>query len=330
MLIDRQNLPKHYRWITFCTAIFIALTVWYVASAIAMGMLPTGGTAPGFTCGAIGGIICVFEFLLWPRKIWRRCRFGRTQIWMRAHIWLGLLSLPLVIYHTGGHLGGAVSTITLTLFLVVIASGIFGLWVQTVVPRRMLEDVPAETIHSQIDNVAEQFAREARRLVNATCGVADESPDGVTSDYGTSEEEVEAEVVTAGVTIGAVRSAGRVHGKVLQSMRLPQGPIEGSEMLRDFYAEHIDPFLKSGSDSGSPLAFRDRSTVMFQDLKTVVDPEGRGIIDALESLCEQRRQFSHQSRLHRRLHSWLWIHLPLSMALMVFLFIHAYVAWKYM
>ena len=45
-------------------------------------------------------------------------------------------------------------------------------------------------------------------------------------------------------------------------------------------------------------------------------------VDALSNLCDQRRQFDHQARLHYWLHNWLWIHLPLSLALIVLMFVH--------
>jgi hypothetical protein len=49
----------------------------------------------------------------------------------------------------------------------------------------------------------------------------------------------------------------------------------------------------------------------------------------LEDLCNQRRQLILQSKIHFWLHNWLWVHLPLSVALIVLMFVHIFVALKY-
>ena len=97
--------------------------------------------------------LAFFEFLLWPRKRYRRWRVGRTQTWMKAHIWLGLLSLPVLVFHSGFRWGGLLSAILMLLFLIVIVSGVVGLALQNYLPKKMLVDIPAETIHSQIPRI---------------------------------------------------------------------------------------------------------------------------------------------------------------------------------
>ena len=78
----------------------------YVAYGFSSGSWtwPGGGSPPGFAYGVLGGGIILFEMLLWPRKsLWRGWRLGRTKLWMTAHIWLGLLTLPLLLLHGGFH-----------------------------------------------------------------------------------------------------------------------------------------------------------------------------------------------------------------------------------
>ena len=69
---------------------------------------------------------------------------------MFLHIWLGLLSLPLVFGHSGFIYGrllvdsvttsaGLLSMAVMTLYLLVIASGVWGLAMQQVIPQKMLE-----------------------------------------------------------------------------------------------------------------------------------------------------------------------------------------------
>ena len=65
------------------------------------------------------------------------------------------------------------------------------------------------------------------------------------------------------------------------------------------------------------------------DLKTKLAPGAHETVDILESLCEQRRQLDRQAQMHFWLHSWLWLHLPLSVALVVLMLIHVWFALKY-
>jgi hypothetical protein len=60
-----------------------------------------------------------------------------------------------------------------------------------------------------------------------------------------------------------------------------------------------------------------------------VTPELRGLIGQLEELCERRRQLNVQRRLHFWLHNWLWIHWPLSVALMLLLIGHIILAMRF-
>src|SRR5262249_43195604 len=163
----------------------------------------------------------------------------RAQAWLRAHIWLGLLCLPLLVYHSGFRLGGTLSTVLMVLLLIVIASGIWGLALQQVLPRYLLEEVPAETIYSQIDRLSQRLLREARQLVRTTCGpTADEEPVAPVE----AEEEAGASSTTH-LVVGAVRAVGRVQGKVLET-RTPPEPVPGSEALRPFFQDTIAPYLR--------------------------------------------------------------------------------------
>ncbi len=121
----------------------------------------------GVTLGIVAGAIVFFEMALLPRKRLRGKRLGMTRVWMRWHIWLGLVCLPVVLIHAGLGFGGPLSAATLILFLLVTASGIWGLLLQQWLPQRMLQQVPHETIASQIDYVGDYHAVEATRLVQA-------------------------------------------------------------------------------------------------------------------------------------------------------------------
>ncbi|MBL8795264.1 MAG: hypothetical protein JNM56_15265 [Planctomycetia bacterium] len=319
MLIDPKTWHQHRLWFIATLAAAIGAVAWYFSFSRGLPDWPGGSSLPGFWFGVVGGLIILFEMALWWRKKVRTWRIGRTQVWLRAHIWLGLLSVPLIVLHSGFVLGGQLSTVLMVLFIIVIASGIWGLALQQFLPRRMLESVPAETIYSQIEHVMRQQTEEAERLVLAVCGpAAGAQPAAVAV----------ADEAAAPMTIGALRAVGGVQGKVLLTS-VPAAPVADAEPLRDFFRAEVRPYLEQGAASGSPLRQANRATVLFQDVKIKLPSAAHEPLAALEGLCTQRRQLDLQRRLHFWLHSWLWVHLPLSAALVLLMFVHIGVALKY-
>src|SRR5438874_9225579 len=123
-----------------------------------------GGTPVGLTLGSIAFAIFLFAALLGVRKKLLRLRIGSVQAWMRAHIWLTLLTIPLVILHSGFRLGGPMTILLLVLYVIVMVSGIYGLMLQHEIPRLMQERVPVETIYEQIPHVRVKLREAAEQL----------------------------------------------------------------------------------------------------------------------------------------------------------------------
>ena len=323
MLIDRRNLARHRPWIAFLFVGTVAASAWFFAESRGASEWPGGSSLPGFTFGVLGGLLILFEFALWGRKKVRSWRIGRVQTWMAAHIWLGLLTVPLLVYHSGFRWGGSLSTLLMMLFLMVIASGVWGLVLQQILPTRMLDQVPAETIHSQIDRMVRFMVEDARRLVRATCGPSPgEEPDAV------EKQEVAEGAPVSHMTVGAVQTVGNVQGKVLVT-KVPKAAVPGSEPLREVFRSSIALYLLEGKRAKSPLAFPNKAEFVFRELRNKLDPGTHDAIGILENLCTQRRQLDRQGQLHFWLHNWLIVHLPLSVALVILMFVHIWVALKY-
>ncbi|MGI9470363.1 MAG: hypothetical protein ACR2NZ_02445, partial [Rubripirellula sp.] len=154
------------------TAIGTALLVgWYLTESYSSGHWLSGGSAAGLSCGVVAGFIILFEMGLSPKKWLRRIKWlGPAKYWMAAHLWLGLASLPLAIAHSGMVLGGWLPATFMILFLLTIASGVYGWVLQNVLPKWMLRHLPVETIYGQIDHVSRVTVEDAQRLLVATCG----------------------------------------------------------------------------------------------------------------------------------------------------------------
>jgi hypothetical protein len=308
VLLDRKNFGPHRFWFLVFLAGTAAAAIWYAAASWGAANWPSGSSPPGFVCGVAAGALILFEFLLWPRKtLFRVWRIGRTQAWLRAHIWLGLLTVPLITLHAWRELGGTLSTMLVVLFAVVIASGLFGLALQQFLPRVMTAAVPGETIYSQIDYVARQYCEEARAKVQETCGPRHVGqafqPDGGGSNLSSS----------------AVR---------LESLTYATA-VAPSDQLWQKFDEIIAPYLLKGSKSRSPIATAAAAGNFFRGLRESIPPGMHSTVEVLEGFCTERRQFDLQARLHLWLHTWLWVHLPLSAALAVLMFVHVFVALKY-
>jgi hypothetical protein len=332
LVFGRENWRYHRSW---CVATVMATTaalVGYLCYGCASGSWnwPGGGSPPGFAYGLVGGGIILFEMLLWPRKsLWRGWRLGRTKLWMTAHIWLGLLTLPLLLLHGSFQFSLATSTLAavlMWLLVLVVSSGAIGLVFQNIVPRLMLEQVPAETIYSQIGHILEQYRDEAERLVELTCGRSPVNGDG------SDDRALPREPATAApsfVSLGSVRTVGRQQGNVVQ-VGIEAVWVPGSEALLTFYQEQIGPYLCARSGRRLLLGSPAKATAMFQALKARLRPECHPVVDRLADLCNERRQFDLQARLHFWLHSWLGAHVALSVALTLLMLAHAVLALKYL
>src|SRR5438067_5585519 len=172
---------KHFPWIVFVCLATVAACLLYVANfdpeELPAGInLPAfliqtpsdhhsvGGTPLGLVFGAISLGIFVFAALLSLRKKIPLWRVGTVQRWLRAHIWLTLLTIPLVILHSGFRLGGPMTTLLMALFAIVMVSGIYGLVLQHLMPRLMKERLPAETVFEQIPHIRAQLAVAAEKM----------------------------------------------------------------------------------------------------------------------------------------------------------------------
>src|SRR5437868_8177721 len=130
----------------------------------ATGYINVGGTPLGLIFGSIAFGIFIFAGLLGLRKKIVLWRIGTVQLWLRAHIWLTLLTIPLVILHTGFRLGGPMTTLLVVLYGVVMVSGIYGLVLQHGLPRVMKERFPNETIYEQIPHIRAQLYAAAEKM----------------------------------------------------------------------------------------------------------------------------------------------------------------------
>jgi hypothetical protein len=318
--VSGRTLTKHWFWATVSILILVIGGYYYYQESLRSDGAPSGSSPTGFVLGCIAAGICLFEFLIWPRKILRSWRLlGAAKHWMRAHLWFGAIAFPLALMHSGFRFGGEHNTSLMVVLLLVVVSGVFGLVVQNIVPRLMTNLIPAETIHSQIDHVASQYAQDAGRLVADVCG---ELPESLADqdDVDTSGERM--------VVIGAVRNKGALKGRTVSPTQAPRRVANTAEILTAF-DKTIFQYLVEGKASGNQLSSPAVTSSFFGQLRQSVNTLSHPVVDELERLCEQRRQFDVQKQMHRWLHGWTTIHIGLSVALMILLISHVVTSLRY-
>lgn len=96
-----------------------------------------GSSWLGYTLGTIGALLILWLTMLGMRK--RAITPGRWSLkgWTSAHVYLGLCLTVIGTLHSGFHLGWNVHTLAWALMLIVIGSGIFGIWVYATLPRAL-------------------------------------------------------------------------------------------------------------------------------------------------------------------------------------------------
>jgi hypothetical protein len=290
MLIDRS----HRLWLIFtlmATAAATALYVWY-AQHWPSG--PTGRTWPGMAFGLAGTLLMLIAGLFSARKKTLRLRWGSLSGWLRGHIWLGLLSVPLIFFHAAFRWGGLLEQVLMAVFLLVIASGIVGVVLQNILPRLMKTQLDVEAVPDQMAHLCVGLQREADACLVASCGA----------------EAVERALAA-------------------DSQSLLASTADPANWLIGFYLNTVRPYLGAVDVPGTVLANSRQGELVFERVRATVPDKLRETVGQLEELCRTRRRLQYQSRLHGLLHGWLKVHIPLSVVLLVLVVLHIVTALYY-
>ena len=307
MLLD----ASHRRWIVTSLVLLVIATLAYVPYASGTLRGPRGGSWPGLAYGAAGLALMIYAGVLGLRRQVPTWRVGRATTWMKGHLWLGLLSYPLVLFHSGFSPGSGLTLVLMILFTAVVLSGVYGIVLQQILPRLMLSRLPLETVYEQIDSIVAQLRAEADALVEAAAGplpvVAPSAP---------------AEARGGGGLVG-----NQAFVIPTPRPRVATGTVPEGAAMREIYLAEIRPYLVS--TPATRLAAPSVAAALFHHLHTVMPPTLHETVQELEAICDERRQLAQQKRLHHWLHGWLFVHAPLSMALVLLSVVHAVISVRY-
>lgn len=127
---------------------------------------PHGGSAWGLGYGIAGSALILLLAFFGIRKRWYRSRFGTLEQWLQSHIYLGLLTFVILLFHTGGRFNDKIAVTTLILVAIVVFSGIVGAVFYVTVPR-LLTEVESELTVDEISEQLNQLNKQMARLASA-------------------------------------------------------------------------------------------------------------------------------------------------------------------
>jgi hypothetical protein len=316
-----------------------------------------GGTPLGLIFGAISLSIFVFAALLGARKKVVLWRIGNVQSWLRAHIWLTLLTIPLVLLHSGFRLGGEMTTLLMILYAVVMISGIYGLVLQDKLPRIMKERLPVEAVYEQIPHrraqlyaaatkMRDSFKPTAPGIIDASAtAVSTPAAEAVAAEHALpsmSPATVSAPVVKMG-TLGGPVPCGKEPAATTPKpspvsssrARKPEATAadaadEASEAaLVEFLEQQILPYLAARRGDKFRLGSSRYSEDLFHFVKLRVAETYHSRAEEIQAWCDERRMLDLQTKLQHWLHGWLFVHVPISFLLIMLAAWHAFVTLFY-
>ncbi len=307
MRIDRSHLP----WLLFTAAATALAAISYAAyfyprnlafsfplPALLLGKpkagIPCGATPLGLLFGTLSFAIFLFASALGIRKKERIWPIGKVRLWVKAHVWLTTLTIPLVLFHSGFTCGGALAQWLMALYAIVMLSGFLGIALQQVMPRVMKERLPREVVF-------EQIPRMRAALVTAASELREEL------------NEVERHGSPGKRTVAIKLSAD------------PSIPV-----LSEFIDADCLPYLSAKRGDRMRLGDAPAAAGIFGSLKANVAPDWRPKVDELEQWCNERRWMDLQTKFQLWLHAWLLVHVPASFALLIFTTWHAWAAIRFL
>lgn len=254
----------------------------------------SGGTWQGYTLGTIGAVLIVWLALLGVRKRRYRANLGYLEGWTSAHIYLGVLVLILSLMHSALQLGSInIHTLTFWFMLAVVLSGFFGLYVYFHLPIRRSNNLG--------DGYPERWAEELHEL---------------------DQRIVDKTELLSGQIVGEILSA-------------LQGTVLGGSKWDQLFARDRSKYFVDSSVHWQKNVDQREMIVRLSEALPLAERAGidAGVLAEVFEFFGQRQQLLRRMRKEIQfkalLKIWLYIHIPLTFALLLALATHIFVIFYY-
>lgn len=243
-----------------------------------------GGTLLGYTLGTIGALMIVWLSWFGIRKRRYASAMGTVQGWLSAHVYLGVALLLVVLLHTGFQFSMNVHTLAFIIMTGVILSGIIGVIIYMRYPERMSENRGG----NNRGELLAQLDDIDRRSRNAAAGLP--------------EAYVEFVEGTARRT-----ELGRTVWQRLRRVDNSKAALPGGKLV---------------DNAGQEAAL----DWLAEQQSTAADANRAAAISELSALIRSKRKLlrtlKEDLRLQAGIEIWLYVHVPLTAALLIALPAH--------
>jgi hypothetical protein len=297
---------RRARWLKRAALLALAASLLYAATDPWQGH--SGGTWLGYGLGGLSLALVVWLAWLGVRK--RQFEGGRGVLtaWVSAHVYLGLALVVIATLHSGFQFGWNVHTLAYVLMSLVVVSGIYGALAYTVMPRKITRNLAGMSREGLLRGIAE--ADEAALAAAA---------------------RIDAE--THAMTLRSAERA-QVGGTVMQQLRGRFRRREDSHALEAHVRDQAAKLKQTPAAAESEDPFSGETIMfvagqMFESGRAERGPQ----IDALLSALARRKtlvaQLNRDIMLRARQSIWLYLHVPLSLALLASLLVHVLTVFFY-
>lgn len=116
-------------------------------------------------CGIVAALLVLLLSFLGVKKRLYRLDLGRGEVWVKSHIYLGVLAAVVALLHSGFRWHDRLALLALLLMAFVVVSGIVGAVLYRTVPP-MLTRVESESTSDEISKQLDQMARTMERMAS--------------------------------------------------------------------------------------------------------------------------------------------------------------------
>lgn len=267
---------------------------------------PNGGTWLGYTLGTLGALLIAWLAWLGVRKRQYASNLGTVRGWVSAHVYLGLALLVIATLHTGFQFGANLHTLAYLLMVLVIASGVVGILVYARYPRLITDHRAQATREAWIEEVldlneraiqlADRISPDVHRFVLRG---AEQVPLG-----GTWREQL----------LGARGDGGT--GEMNALTEILRKKLTASEKERAAVAD------------AEQIIVLTESRIMMSERDPAVE-RLKQLLELLTRRNDLAARVNHDVRMHARLQIWLYLHVPLTGALLAALTAHIVAVFLY-
>ncbi|MBS0417461.1 MAG: hypothetical protein JSR66_07090 [Proteobacteria bacterium] len=259
---------------------------------------PGGGTWQGYVLGTVGALLIVWLSLLGMRKRQYNSRSGSLQGWTSAHIWLGLALLLVATLHCAGLFGWNVHTLAYALMCIVIVSGIVGLYAYLSTPRQLSLNsggAPRAALFEELfglDRQSRDLARVCDPVVN---------------------QAIRSSIERTSIGGGVLRQLLAVDRSLFVASASVEGAA-GVQLASNFDQQAVMDFVARRV----PQAAKRAETANLQALLVVLSRRQAVL-----------RRIRRDIQLQGLLRLWLYVHVPLTVALLGALVVHIVTTFMY-